>query len=50
MNAVGELSHEELGRDFGTADKSVLDTLVHVYAVRHGASLKTEQSTASISS
>src|SRR5262245_15719207 len=32
MDAVGELSHEELGRDFGTADKSVLDTLVHVYA------------------
>ena len=32
MDAVGELSREELGRDFGTADRSVLDTLVHVYA------------------
>jgi uncharacterized damage-inducible protein DinB len=32
MDAVGALSHEELGRDFGTADRSVLDTLVHVYA------------------
>ena len=32
MDAVGELSQEELGRDFGTADKSMLDTLVHVYA------------------
>jgi uncharacterized damage-inducible protein DinB len=32
MDAVGDLSHEEQGRDFGTADKSVLETLVHVYA------------------
>jgi uncharacterized damage-inducible protein DinB len=32
MDAVEGLSDEELGRDFGTADKSVLDTLVHVYA------------------
>jgi uncharacterized damage-inducible protein DinB len=32
MDAVGELSQEELGRDFGTADRSVLDTLAHVYA------------------
>ena len=32
MDAVGELSDEELRRDFGTADKSVLDTLAHLYA------------------
>jgi uncharacterized damage-inducible protein DinB len=32
MDAVGELSDEELGRDFGTADRGVLDTLAHVYA------------------
>ena len=32
MDAVAELSPAELGRDFGTAEKSVLDTLAHVYA------------------
>jgi uncharacterized damage-inducible protein DinB len=32
METVGELSPEELSRDFGTADRSVLDTLAHVYA------------------
>ena len=31
VQAAGELSHEELTRDFGTADKSVLGTLVHVF-------------------
>jgi uncharacterized damage-inducible protein DinB len=29
--AAGRLSREELTRDFGTADKSVLGTLVHVF-------------------
>lgn len=29
--AAGALTEEELARDFGTADKSVLGTLVHVY-------------------
>jgi uncharacterized damage-inducible protein DinB len=32
LDAAAKLSHEELTRDFKTADKSVLDTLVHVYA------------------
>jgi uncharacterized damage-inducible protein DinB len=32
IESLGELSPEELGRDFGTADRSVLDTLAHVYA------------------
>jgi uncharacterized damage-inducible protein DinB len=32
MDAAAKLSHEELTRDFRTADKTVLDTLVHVYA------------------
>ncbi|MGA2214813.1 MAG: DinB family protein [Bryobacteraceae bacterium] len=32
LDAAAQLSPEELTRDFGTADKSVLDTLVHVYA------------------
>jgi uncharacterized damage-inducible protein DinB len=31
-DAAGSLSAEELTRDFGTADKSVLGTLVHVFA------------------
>lgn len=29
--ALGELSEEELNRDFGTADRSVMGTLVHVF-------------------
>jgi uncharacterized damage-inducible protein DinB len=32
VSAAAELSGEELTRDFGTADKSVLGTLVHVFA------------------
>jgi uncharacterized damage-inducible protein DinB len=32
VDAAARLSPEELTRDFGTADKSVLGTLVHVYA------------------
>ena len=32
MDAATKLSPEELTRDFNTADKTVLDTLVHVYA------------------
>jgi len=31
VEAAGELTQEELTRDFGTADKSVLGTLVHVF-------------------
>jgi uncharacterized damage-inducible protein DinB len=31
VTAVGELPSDELNRDFGTADKSVLGTLVHVF-------------------
>jgi len=31
VEAAGRLSHEELTRDFGTADKSVLGTLVHIF-------------------
>ena len=32
VDAASSLSPEELARDFGTADRSVLDTLVHLYA------------------
>src|ERR1700734_503822 len=32
LDVAAKLSPEELTRDFKTADKSVLDTLVHVYA------------------
>lgn len=32
VSAAGSLSPEELTKDFGTADHSVLGTLVHVYA------------------
>lgn len=32
MNAARELTPAELNRDFGTADKSVLGTLVHIFA------------------
>jgi uncharacterized damage-inducible protein DinB len=32
VRAAGELSDEELNRDFGTADHSVLGTLVHTFA------------------
>ncbi len=32
MDAAAKLTSEELTRDFKTADKCVLDTLVHVYA------------------
>ena len=32
MDAAAKLSEEELTRDFKTADKTVLDTLVHIYA------------------
>jgi uncharacterized damage-inducible protein DinB len=32
MDVAAKLPQEELTRDFKTADKSVLDTLVHVYA------------------
>lgn len=32
LDAAAKLSPEELTRDFKTADKTVLDTLVHVYA------------------
>lgn len=32
LDAVGRLSAEELTRDFKTSDRSVLDTLVHVFA------------------
>jgi uncharacterized damage-inducible protein DinB len=31
VTAAGELAADELNRDFGTADKSVLGTLVHVF-------------------
>lgn len=31
LNAVAELPTSELTRDFGTADKSVLGTLVHIF-------------------
>jgi uncharacterized damage-inducible protein DinB len=31
VDAAGKLTAEELTRDFGTADKSVLRTLVHVF-------------------
>ncbi len=31
VEATGQLTPEELTRDFGTADKSVLGTLVHVF-------------------
>ena len=31
VDAAGQLTQEELTRDFGTADKSVLGTLVHVF-------------------
>ena len=32
IDAAGQLTAEELARDFDTADKSVLGTLVHIYA------------------
>ena len=32
MEAAARLSPEELVRDFGTADKSVVDTLAHIFA------------------
>ena len=32
LEAAGKLSPEELTRDFGTADKSVVGTLAHVFA------------------
>lgn len=32
VEAAKSLPHEELTRDFGTADKSVLGSLVHIYA------------------
>ena len=32
VEAAAQLSVEQLTRDFGTADKSVLGTLVHVFA------------------
>jgi uncharacterized damage-inducible protein DinB len=32
VEAASQLSPDELNRDFGTADRSVLGTLVHVYA------------------
>jgi uncharacterized damage-inducible protein DinB len=32
LDAAAQLSPEELTRDFKTADKTVLDTLVHIYA------------------
>ena len=32
MDAAAQLTPEELVRDFQTSDRSVLDTLVHVYA------------------
>jgi uncharacterized damage-inducible protein DinB len=32
VQAASGLSHEDLTRDFGTADKSVLGTLVHIFA------------------
>ncbi len=32
LDAAAKLSQDELTRDFKTADKSVLDTLVHVFA------------------
>jgi uncharacterized damage-inducible protein DinB len=32
LEAAAALSNEEVSRDFGTADKSVLGTLVHVFA------------------
>lgn len=31
VSAVAELSEDQLTRDFGTADKSILGTLVHTY-------------------
>ena len=32
VDAARQLTREELNRDFGTADKSVLGTLVHIFA------------------
>ena len=32
VSAASELSHDELAHDFKTADRSVLGTLVHIYA------------------
>jgi uncharacterized damage-inducible protein DinB len=31
VEAAGRISHEELTRDFGSADKSILGTLVHIF-------------------
>ncbi|MGA2741712.1 MAG: DinB family protein [Bryobacteraceae bacterium] len=36
VEAAGVLTHEELTRDFGTGDKSVLGTLVHLFEADRG--------------
>ena len=45
INAVSGLSTEELSRDFGTADKSILGTLAHLYAAEKNWLTRMQEST-----
>jgi uncharacterized damage-inducible protein DinB len=48
LNAVSGLSTEELSRDFGTADKSVLGTLAHLYASEKNWLARMQEGTAAV--
>jgi uncharacterized damage-inducible protein DinB len=48
LNAVSGLSAEELSRNFGTADKSILGTLAHLYASEKNWLARMQQGTAAL--
>ena len=48
LQAVSSLSPEELSRDFGTADKSILGTLAHLYAAEKNWLARMQEGTAAI--
>jgi uncharacterized damage-inducible protein DinB len=48
LNAASGLSTEELSRNFGTADKSILGTLAHLYASEKNWLARMQEGTAAV--
>ena len=48
LHAVSGLSPEELSRDFGTADKTILGTLAHLYAAEKNWLARMQEGTAAV--
>jgi uncharacterized damage-inducible protein DinB len=50
LNAVSGMSAKELSHDFGTADRTILGTLAHLYAAERNWLARMEEGTAAIQS